>query len=73
MCKFDLSCDLLVNTWSMNDKKTANNVMSGVTKLTVIFDENNHKNVNLNICAPKRHPFAVTLLIEGPLKAEVRR
>ena len=41
--------------------KNANNVMSGITKLTVIFDENNDKMANFSFCAPKRHPFAVTL------------
>ena len=47
--------------------------MSGVTKLTVIFDENSHKIAIFSICAPKRHPFTVTSLIERPTKAEVRR
>ena len=41
-------------------KKTANNVMSGVTKLTVIFDENNHKNVNLNMLITKMNISNVT-------------
>ena len=43
MCKFVMSCDLLLNTPPMNDQKTLKNVMSGVIKVTVIFDENNHK------------------------------
>ena len=47
--------------------------MSGVTKLIVIFDENSHKIAIFSICAPKRHTFAVTTLIECPQKAEVRR
>ena len=46
--------------------------MSGVTKLIVIFDENNIIAI-LNIHAPKQNSFAVTLLIERPPKAEVRR
>ena len=73
MCKFDMSCDLLLNTPRMNDKKNANNVMSGVTKLAVIFDKNDQKIAILSVCAPKRHTFAVTLLIESPPKAEARR
>ena len=47
--------------------------MSGVTKVTVIFDENNHKIAILSICAPKRHTFAIISLIDRPPKAEVRR
>ena len=47
--------------------------MSGVTKLTVILDENNHKIAIFSICAPKQHTFALTSLIERPPKAEVRR
>ena len=44
--------------------------MSGVTKLTVIFDENVNKIASFSICAPKRHPFAVTSLTERPTKAK---
>ena len=47
--------------------------MSGVTKLTVIFDENDQKIAILSVYATKRHTFAVTLLIESPPKAEARR
>ena len=73
MCNFDASCDLLLNTPPLNDKKNAKHVMSGVTKLTVIFDENNHIIAFFSICAPKRHTLAMTKLIERPTKAEVRR
>ena len=47
--------------------------MSGVTKLTVIFDENGHEIAIFGVCAPKRHTFAVTSLIESPTKAEARK
>ena len=47
--------------------------MSGVTKLTIILDENNHKITIFSMGASKRHAFAVTLLIERLQKAEVRR
>ena len=47
--------------------------MSGVTKLTVTFDESDLKIAILSVCATKRHTFAVTLLIESPPKAEARR
>ena len=47
--------------------------MSDIPKVTVIFDENNHKIAILSICAPKRHAFAMISLIERPPKAEVRR
>ena len=46
--------------------------MSGVTKLTVIIDENSHKIAIFCICAPKRHTFAVTTSIERPPKDEVK-
>ena len=47
--------------------------MSGVTKLTIIFDENDQTIAILNVCATKRHTYAVTLLIESLPKAEARR
>ena len=53
--------------------KNANNAMSGVTKLTVIFDENDQKIAILSVCTTKRHTFAVTLLIESLPKAVDRR
>ena len=73
MYKFDMSCDLLLNTPRMNDQKNAKNFMSGVTKLTVIFDENDYKIAIFSVCAPKRYTFAVTSLIKRPTKAEARR
>ena len=71
MCKVVRSCDLLVNTPPMNDQKTLQAL--GVTKLTVIFDENGHEIAIFGVCAPKRHTFAVTSLIESPTKAEARK
>ena len=52
---------------------SAEYVMSGVTKLTFILDENNHEIAIFSICAPKRHTFAVILLTERPPKAEIRK
>ena len=45
-----------LDTWPMNDKK-ANNVMSGVTKLTVIFDETNHKITIFSIFCTETTPI----------------
>ena len=56
-----MSCDLLLNICPMNDQKTLTTSCQALQKLTVIFDENNNKMAIFSFCAPKRHPFAVTL------------
>ena len=64
MCKFDMSCDLLLNTPPMNYQTTLKTSCQALQISTMeIF----------SICAPKRHIFAVTSLTERPTKAEVRR
>ena len=67
MCKFVMSCDLLLNIWPMNYQKPLINVMSGVTKLIDILDENTHKIAILKIVHRND-----TYLLERPPKAEVR-
>ena len=52
--------------------RKAENIVSGVTKSIVIFDDNGHKNVIVAICATKLHLFAAISFIELTLKDEVR-
>lgn len=47
--------------------------MSGVTKLTIFFNEKHHKITIFTIFAPKRRPFVATSLIERTSTTEAGR
>ena len=68
MCSLNIFCNSLLKTWPLKE-----NVVSGVTKLSVIFDEKSNKIAIVAIRATKLHLFAMTSFIERTPKDEVSR